>query len=278
MTSSVVESVVSADGTAIGCEVTGRGPALVVVHGTLRAARHYRGIAAALAGDFTVCTMDRRGRGASGPQGASYGIDTECDDLAAVMAHTGASMVFGHSFGGLVGLELALRQPVAMTRLAVYEPAVSINGAISNDWLPELDLAVAEGRTVDAVISIMRGLELIGSLEHVPLRMQRVIAKVIMRGEMHEDIRALLPTVRGEVATATGLDSSGDRYAGVDVDTLLITGERGPSYLRGVADVLDRVMPRSTRSVLPRLAHNAPDVDAPDTVAAELRRYFGQQK
>ena len=278
MTSSVVESVVSTDGTAIGCEVTGRGPALVVVHGTLRAARHYRGIAAALAGDFTVCTMDRRGRGTSGPQGASYGIDAECDDLAAVMAHTGATMVFGHSFGGLVGLELALRPPVTMTRLAVYEPAVSIGGAFSNDWLPELDLAVADGRTVDAVISVMRGLELIGSLKHVPLRMQRVMAKVIMRGEMHEDMRALLPTVHGEVAIATGLDSSGDRYAGVDVDTLLITGERGPTYLRDVADVLDLMMPRSARSVLPRLGHNAPDMDAPDAVAAELRRYFGQPR
>jgi hypothetical protein len=58
------------------------------------------------------------------------------------------------------------------------------------------------------------------------------------------------------------------------VDTLLITGERGPSYLRGVAEVLDRVMPRSAHRVLPRCAHNAPELDAPETIAAELRRYF----
>ncbi|HEX9334944.1 MAG TPA: alpha/beta hydrolase, partial [Pseudonocardiaceae bacterium] len=199
----------------------------------------------------------------------------ECDDLAAVIAHTGATMVFGHSFGGLVGVELALRRSATITRLAVYEPAVSIDGAITDDWLPELDLAVAEDRVADGVISIMRGLELLGPLQHLPLRLQRAMAKVVVRGDMLDDMRTLLPTVRAEVVTATGLDSSGERYASVDVDTLLITGERGPSYLREVAEVLDRVMPRSAHSVLPKLSHNAPDLDAPETVAAELRRYFG---
>ncbi|HEX4721507.1 MAG TPA: alpha/beta hydrolase [Pseudonocardiaceae bacterium] len=274
MISGVVESMVSGDGTAIGCEVTGSGPALVVVHGTLRAARHYRAMAAALADDFTVYTMDRRGRGASGPQGAGYDIDTECDDLAAVLAHTGATMVFGHSFGGLVGLELARRRATPITRLAVYEPAVSIGGAYSGSWLPELDSAVADDRIEDGVISVMRGLELLGPFTQLPTRLQRAMAKVIMRRDVMDDMRALLPTVHAEVVTAIGLDSDGDRYADVTVDTLLITGERGPSYLRGVAEVLDRVMPRSAHRVLPRCAHNAPELDAPETIAAELRRYF----
>jgi pimeloyl-ACP methyl ester carboxylesterase len=275
MTSGVVESVVSADGTAIGCELTGRGPALVIVHGSLRAARHYRALAAALADDFTVCTMDRRGRGASGPQGAGYGIESECDDLTAVLAHTGSTMVFGHSFGGLVGLELALRRPATLTKLAVYEPAVSIDGAIGNAWLPELDDAVADDRVEDAVVSIMRGLELIGPL--VPVRMRRMMAKVMVRGDLLADMRSLLPTVHAEVVTATGLDSPGDRYADVDVDTLLISGERGPEYLRGVAEALTANMPRAAMSVLPKCSHNAPDLDAPETVAAELRRHFGRR-
>lgn len=275
MTSGVVESVVSADGTAIGCEVTGRGPALVVVHGTLRAARHHRAMASALADDFTVWTFDRRGRGTSGPQGADYGIDRECDDLAAVLAHSGAAMAFGHSYGGLVALELALRDPAMLTRLAVYEPAISIDGAFTTDWLPELDAAVADGRVEDAVISVMRGLELLGPIKNMPGRLQRAMARVIMRGDMADEARTLLPTVHAEVAAAAGLDSTGDRYAGVDVDTLLLTGERGPDYLRGVAGRLHGIMPSATWTVLPRCAHNAPDLESPDTVAAELRRYFG---
>jgi pimeloyl-ACP methyl ester carboxylesterase len=58
----------SADGTAIGYEQTGAGPAVVLVDGAMchRAGGPMRPLAAALAGDFTVYTYDRRGRGASG--------------------------------------------------------------------------------------------------------------------------------------------------------------------------------------------------------------------
>jgi pimeloyl-ACP methyl ester carboxylesterase len=278
VTSGVVETVVvrSADGTAIACDVTGRGPALVVVHGSLRAARHYGALAAALSDDFTVYTMDRRGRGGSGPQGAAYGIDRECDDLVAVLAHANANLVFGHSYGGVVALETMLRRPdTPVTRLAVYEPAVSLNGAISNEWLPELELAVAEGRTVDGLFSIISGLELAGPLEHVPVRLRRAMVKVATRGVLLADMTELLPTVHAEVATATALDSDGTKFAGIATDTLLMAGERGPAYLRDVVATLADVMPHARPAILPRLTHNAPDLDAPDAVAAELRRYFG---
>jgi pimeloyl-ACP methyl ester carboxylesterase len=278
MTSGVVETVVvrSADGTAIACEVSGRGPALVIVHGSLRAAHHYRALAGALAEDFTVYVMDRRGRGGSGPQGAAYGIDSESDDLAAVLAHGNARLVFGHSYGGVVALETMLRRPdTPITRLAVYEPAVSLHGTISNEWLPELQLAVAEGRTADGLISIISGLELAGTLKHVPVRMRRAMVKVVMRGTMMSDMEALLPTVHAEVATATGLDSDGAKFAGIATDTLLMAGERGPDYLRNVVAALADVMPNARLAILPKLTHNAPDLDAPAAVAAHLRRYFG---
>jgi pimeloyl-ACP methyl ester carboxylesterase len=47
-----------------------------------------------------VHVIDRRGPGASGPLGSSYSIDSECDDLEAVLVATGATHVFGHSYGG----------------------------------------------------------------------------------------------------------------------------------------------------------------------------------
>jgi pimeloyl-ACP methyl ester carboxylesterase len=275
MTSGVVETVVvrSADGTTIACDVTGSGPALVVVHGSLRAARHYRALAAALADDFTVYVMDRRGRGGSGPQGTAYGMDRECDDLVAVLAHANANLVFGHSFGGLVALETMLRRPnTPTTRLAVYEPSVSINGAISNEWLPELALAVADGRTADGLISIICGLELAGPQSQ---RMRRTLVKAVMRGDLLADMADVLPTVHAEVVTSTGLDSDGTKYADVTTDTLLMAGERGPEYLRDVVAALAAVMPHARPAILPRLTHNAPDLDAPAAIAAELRRYFG---
>ena len=87
-----------------------------------------------LAQDFEVHVIDRRGRPSSGPQRQSHSMEDECADLIAVAARTGATAVFGHSFGGLVVLETARRQPV-FDRLFVYEPGVPLRGQFSSNWL-----------------------------------------------------------------------------------------------------------------------------------------------
>lgn len=79
--------VVSADGTRIAYDVTGTGPALVVVDGALcqRSMGPARALAARLAGDFAVHTYDRRGRGESDPGATAYAPEREIDDLGAVI-------------------------------------------------------------------------------------------------------------------------------------------------------------------------------------------------
>lgn len=277
MASGVVDSVEieSEDGTAIGYEATGEGPGIVIVHGMFRAGRHYRDLAAALGNAFTVYTMDRRGRGASGPQGADYDIDSECADLIAVMEHTGATMVFGHSFGGLVALETVLRRPDAqISKLALYEPSVSIGGAIDTHWLPEFDKAVADGRTVDAVARMITGLDLAGPMRHVPPRLRRVLAKVAVRREMMADAVALLPTIRAEVLVLRQLNSSGARYTKVETETLLLSGGRGPEYLGKAIDVLHAGIHGARRTTLDKATHNGLDMDAPQLIAEHLRGFF----
>lgn len=53
----------------ISYRTTGTGPGLVIVPGALALATDFDRLAAALAARFTVHTIERRGRGASGPQG-----------------------------------------------------------------------------------------------------------------------------------------------------------------------------------------------------------------
>ncbi|HEX5120599.1 MAG TPA: alpha/beta hydrolase [Pseudonocardiaceae bacterium] len=265
----------SDDGTRIGFRTAGSGPGLVVLHGTLRAAQHYHALADALAADFTVHSVDRRGRGHSGAQGDRYDIDAECADLAVVLAHTGATMVFAHSYGGLVALETVLRRPDArIERLAVQEPALSIDGAISADWLPDLERAIAEDRTADGVLAIMIGLDLAGELRRVPVRLRKALLRSMLQGEMLDEMRALLPTVAPEVRVAIGLDSSGERYAGVGADTLLLAGQRSPAYLREVTTLLTATLPRASAVTIPNAGHNAPDMEQPLAVAEALRAYF----
>src|SRR5882757_7932454 len=90
-------SVESRDGTSIGYWKIGRGPAVVVLHGSMESARSHTLLAQALADDFTVYLPDRRGRGLSGPHRADHGVRTEVEDLEAVLREAGATLAFGVS-------------------------------------------------------------------------------------------------------------------------------------------------------------------------------------
>ena len=85
-------SVTSTDGTPIGYLRAGRGPAVVVLHGSNESARSHTQLALALADAFTVYLPDRRGRGLSGPHRPDHGMHTEVEDLQAVVAHSGAQV------------------------------------------------------------------------------------------------------------------------------------------------------------------------------------------
>jgi pimeloyl-ACP methyl ester carboxylesterase len=69
--------VLSRDRTRIGYLSVGTGPSVLVIPGVLSMAADYAAFARALSEHFAVHTMERRGRGESGPQGDDYSIVKE---------------------------------------------------------------------------------------------------------------------------------------------------------------------------------------------------------
>ena len=78
-----VGEVRSADGTAIGFQWVGAGPAVVLLHGAGQSSVNLMRLARSLSVAFTVYVPDRRGRGRSGPYGGFRGLGTEIEDLGA---------------------------------------------------------------------------------------------------------------------------------------------------------------------------------------------------
>ncbi|MDM4763994.1 alpha/beta hydrolase [Galbitalea sp. SE-J8] len=263
-------TVTSADGTTIAYRRTGHGPALVVVPGNNRMAHNYDRLAAELADAHTVCIIERRGRGGSGPQGAAYGLDREIDDLLAVARAEDARLVFGHSYGGLVALSSALaRHP--FDRLAVYEPAISLNGSFDLSFREEFRRLLARGKHVRALALFFHRTRLI-PLPRTPYAVCWALSW-LMAGHPSE-VRDLMPTTAPELDVVAGADSDGSRYASVSAETLLIGGTRAPAYLTGVLDPLARIVPDARHVTLDGADHNAPDESAPARVAGALRAFL----
>lgn len=155
------DSATSADGTLITYEVSGGGPALVVVDGAMcqRAMGPSRGIAAQLRDRFTVYAYDRRGRGGSGAGNSAWSVDRELDDLAAVLEAAGAGAhLFGSSSGAVLALEAAHRGMTA-GRLVAYEAPFVLDDthAANHPELPEqVQAMVSEGRRSEAVKTFLR--------------------------------------------------------------------------------------------------------------------------
>ena len=105
----------SEDGTRIAYDVTGTGPAVMLLHGGGQTRRvwHELGYVDRLEARFTVITVDLRGNGDSDKPTSvdAFQIDRLCEDLLAVADSVGADRfsLWGYSYGGNVGRYLSAK-------------------------------------------------------------------------------------------------------------------------------------------------------------------------
>lgn len=263
--------VASSDGTTIGYRWIGTGPGLVILHGATRASQHYLGLAQGLAHSYTVYIPDRRGRGLSGAYGEDYSVAKEIEDLRALLHKSGADLVFGHSAGGLIALEAALVLPIR--KLAVYEPGVSINNSFPTAWLPAYQQALNQDASVRAMAISLKGLRLhwMSTLPHWVLML---FARLILSGSDGREMAALLPTLIRDAHEIQRFDSTYERYQQIAIATLLLGGTKSPDYFVKALRILAQTIPYAQLIQFPKLDHNAPDLNAPEMVAAELAQFF----
>lgn len=286
----VAGSVESRDGTPIGYWKTGQGPAVVVLHGSMESARSHTLLAQALADDFTVYLPDRRGRGLSGPHRADHSVQTEVEDLDAVLRTSGAGLAFGVSASGAIVLEAARSLP--LSKVAVYEPALVADGGPHAAWLARFDREVAQGNVAAAMITSMYGLELAPAIFKVMPR--RLLAAITEKALQKEDrqagpdditLRKLAPTVHYEGALIVELAGWFDEFADVAAEVLLLGGSKGLPFLKPSRDALEKVLPSCRRiefdgfdhgsSSDPSAINSTGSAKAIDRIAGEIRSFFG---
>jgi pimeloyl-ACP methyl ester carboxylesterase len=286
-------AVTSKDGTTIGFRKLGGGPGVVILHGGGLASQHNMKLGAALADQLTVYIPDRRGRGMSGPCGADYSAEREGEDLAAVIADTGARYVFGAADGALFALHASLTIP-AIQKIAVFEPVLFVDQPGLDEFKRVVDRGerlLAGGDVAAAMAALAKDAQNgdpRAKLAPAPYRLLNVairqpwLCRVLLWADARRvkgddvAVRDLLVAFTPEMAAVKALGESIDDYRNVTADVLLMCGSHAPPLFKGTLDALQNVLPSCTRVELPGLTHSAAQDQGgnPTAIADQLRRFF----
>jgi non-heme chloroperoxidase len=144
--------ITAKDGTQLFARAWGEGPPIVFAHGWACNSEIWQPELALLAErGFTAIAYDRRGHGRSDDPGRGYDYDTMADDLAAVLAHFGATeaTLVGHSMGnGEIVRYLTRHGTGRVARVVMVAP--SLPYPMTTDDNPE-------GGTTPEMLEAMRG-------------------------------------------------------------------------------------------------------------------------
>jgi len=250
----------SADGTPIAYWCSGHGDPIVFLHGLSRSHVTWQAVAQRLSGEFTACTVDRRGRGESGDVGP-YSVDREAEDVIAVAESLGGAVVLAHSISGPVALEAA-RVSDAIRAVILYEAWASPLSEAPPEMLEEVERLVALGRYEEAF-----------AYGESPEDAERER----QQPEYAERI-ATAPTwvreIRGWERYWQEHPLDDDGWRTLEKPMLLLVGERNRDEMGPSAERFAQHLPHASLRVLDGQGHNA-EREAPDLVAAALRTWLG---
>jgi pimeloyl-ACP methyl ester carboxylesterase len=254
----VVRRVDSPDAVSIACELSGRGPPLVLVHGAGSGRWGFDELRPLLERSFTVMAIDRRGRGDSGDGESDYSIEDEFADVAAVVAEAGqGAVLFGHSYGGLVAAGAAARLP-GLEKLVLYQPPMG--GVLADEgWIERFESRLEESNRPAAVREFLRD---VGGYSEAQIDdMQRTLA--------WPRRLAIAPTVPRELRAENGLAFESLEPGRLTSSCLMFLGSESPAWARRSTDAYAAALTDVRVEVLEGHGHGA-TVTAPELIAAQL--------
>lgn len=255
------KKTISADGTSIAYEISGDGPAVILVSGAMSTGGTVAPLAVPLSERFRVVAYDRRGRGESGDT-RPYSVEREVEDLAALIDSVGGeALLYGISSGAALVLEAAA-SGLPVRRVAVYEVpfAVYEGGAEERaEYTARLTEALGQGRRGDAVELFLR---LAG------------MAEQMIQGARQSPMWAGMETIAPSLAYDNAVMGDGlvprDRLAAITVPVLAIAGSASPAWMHEAARAVAESVPGGSYRSLEGQTHMV----EPGVLAPVLAEFF----
>jgi pimeloyl-ACP methyl ester carboxylesterase len=144
------------EGAELEYEVSGTGEPVVFIHGAF-VADTFRPLLAepSLAGRYGLILHHRRGYAGSSRASRQVSVARHASDCRALLHHLGMERahVVGHSYGGIVALQLALETPDVVHSLALLEPGLMV-GASAQGYRESLARGVERYREAGAEVVV----------------------------------------------------------------------------------------------------------------------------
>lgn len=232
----------------------------LLIHSGGFTSRQWRKLSELLAPHYDVVAPDLHGYGSRGswPENEPFHFRQDVDLLETLLSEP--SHLVGHSYGGFLALQLALRRPDLVRSIAVYEPVAF--GILDEDERGALndvrrDFDDPEG-WLRAFVEWWNGK---GAWER-------------LNEETRDAFRAVGWKLFQEVMTLGADTTDRATYATITAPSLIMAGELSPWTERRVVEKLGAALPRATARFFPGVGHMGPISHAPlinEAIAAHLQ-------
>ncbi len=277
--------------TAFDHDDRGRGPLVILVHGSAGDRRSWQGQTALLAGEFRVVDYSRRHHGANKPidDGADYAMEEHVEDLIGIIESLdgGPAHLVGHSYGGYVSLMVALRRPDLIRSLVLIEPPV-VPLYLSDPPNPTelVKLLATRPRTAAALIRFAATGLIPATKAARDDQMEKAMTRfgrAVLGPDAFERLsperwqQALDNNIRAEYL-GSGFPALDPRsLKEMDRPTLLVTGDRSPGVWTHLTARLDELLPKSTRATIADASHMVHE-DNPQRFNDLVIEFLGRQR
>ena len=254
---------------SINYEVSGQdsaqGPLVVLLHEIGGSLETWSQVAAALSPQFRTMRYDQRGAGQSSRIDGAFSLDTQVDDIGALLDKLGESEpchLAGVAIGAAFAIRFAARHPQRVKSLVLACPAPGVDAARIDYLKTRADAVERDGMAATVVSSLGNSFPAEERLDPVVFEAyrERFLANdpksyaAINRAFAEFDVTPDLPAIKCPALVLAGTH-----------DKL-----RPPAFVRGVADKI----PGARYAELPS-GHIMP-VQAPQAQAAEMTNFYAE--
>lgn len=250
---------IKVNGMQMYYEVSGIGEPLIVLHGAYMNILTMGAIIPKLAKSHKVYALEFQGHGRTTDIDRPITYPNLADDVAGFMDAVGLKKadVFGYSMGAAAGLQLAIRHPDKVNRLAVASVSYDTEG-----WQPEFKAFIPK-MTVEMFVGMPWAAEyrkLAANPEGFPSLVKKLIALEHEPMAWEKDVRAM----KTPVLIITG-------------DADVVTLEHSVAMFRllggGIMGDMEKPLPASRLAVLPATSHTAV-IAQPDLLHAFIEPFL----